>query len=205
MIDGLKIVLIVFFITFLISLPLGFLVALLRLSAIKILSGFVKIYILIMRGTPLLLQMIFVFFGLPYVGIVLDRLTACLLTFCLNYTAYFAEIFRGGIKSIDRGQFEASRVLDIDKFTMYKKIILPQVMKNVLLPISNETISLIKDTSLVYVLGLNDILRIAQVATTRTASLMPLLYAGLIYLFLTAILTRILDMIEKHYSYYVRE
>lgn len=203
MIEGLKVVLIVFFVTLIISLPLGFLVALLRLSDIKILSFIVRIYILIMRGTPLLLQMIFVFFGLPYVGIVLDRMPACLITFVLNYTAYFAEIFRGGIQSIDKGQFEASVVLDLDKTTMYKKIILPQVMKNVLPPISNEVISLVKDTSLVYVLGLNDILRIAQVATTRTASLMPLVYAGIIYLLMTAILTKALDRLEKKFSYYV--
>lgn len=156
-----------------------------------------------MRGTPLLLQMIFVFFGLPYIGIVLDRMPACLITFVLNYTAYFAEIFRGGILSIDRGQFEASQVLGFDKLTTYKKVILPQVIKKVLPPISNEIISLVKDTSLVYVLGLNDILRLAQVATTRTASLMPLVYAGIIYLFMTAILTRILDRLENKFSYYV--
>lgn len=203
MIDGLKVVLIVFFVTLILSLPLGFLVSLMRLSNIKVLSFIVRIYILVMRGTPLLLQMIFVFFGLPYVGIVIDRMPACLLTFVLNYTAYFAEIFRGGIQSIDKGQFEASQVLDLDKVTMYKKIIFPQVMKNVLPPISNEIISLVKDTSLVYVLGLNDILRIAQVATTRTASLMPLVYAGIIYLLMTAILTKLLDRLEDHFNYYV--
>jgi polar amino acid transport system permease protein len=203
MIDGLKVVLLVFFITLVFSLPLGFLVALMRLSDTKLLSWIFKIYILIMRGTPLLLQMIFVFFGLPYIGIVLDRMPACLITFVLNYTAYFAEIFRGGILSIDRGQFEASQVLGFDKLTTYKKVILPQVIKKVLPPISNEIISLVKDTSLVYVLGLNDILRLAQVATTRTASLMPLVYAGIIYLFMTAILTRILDRLENKFSYYV--
>ena len=203
MIDGLKVVLLVFFITLVFSLPLGFLVALMRLSDTKLLSWIFKIYILIMRGTPLLLQMIFVFFGLPYIGIVLDRMPTCLITFVLNYTAYFAEIFRGGILSIDRGQFEASQVLGFDKLTTYKKVILPQVIKKVLPPISNEIISLVKDTSLVYVLGLNDILRLAQVATTRTASLMPLVYAGIIYLFMTAILTRILDRLENKFSYYV--
>lgn len=203
MIDGLKVVLLVFFITLVFSLPLGFLVALMRLSDTKLLSWIFKNYILIMRGTPLLLQMIFVFFGLPYIGIVLDRMPACLITFVLNYTAYFAEIFRGGILSIDRGQFEASQVLGFDKLTTYKKVILPQVIKKVLPPISNEIISLVKDTSLVYVLGLNDILRLAQVATTRTASLMPLVYAGIIYLFMTAILTRILDRLENKFSYYV--
>ena len=203
MIDGLKVVLLVFFITLVFSLPLGFLVALMSLSDTKLFSWMIKIYILIMRGTPLLLQMIFVFFGLPYIGIVLDRMPTCLITFVLNYTAYFAEIFRGGILSIDRGQFEASQVLGFDKLTTYKKVILPQVIKKVLPPISNEIISLVKDTSLVYVLGLNDILRLAQVATTRTASLMPLVYAGIIYLFMTAILTRILDRLENKFSYYV--
>lgn len=202
MLDGIKIVLIVFTITLVLSLPLGFLLSLARLSENKILSSIIRIYILIMRGTPLLLQMIFIFFGLPYLGIVFDRMPTCIIAFVLNYAAYFAEIFRSGIQSIDKGQYEASLVLGFDKISMYKKIILPQVIKIVLPAVSNEVINLVKDTSLVYVLGLNDVLRIAQIATTRTASLMPLLYAGLIYLLMTGILTKILDKLERKFAYY---
>ena len=125
-----------------------------------------------------------------------------IIAFLLNYAAYFAEIFRGGIESIDKGQREAAVVLGFDKITMYKRIILPQVIKIILAPMSNEVITLIKDTSLVYILGLNDILRLAQIQSIREVSLVPLLEVGFIYLALVAVITQGFKLLEKKYSYY---
>lgn len=202
MLQGLKIVLLIFCMTLIISIPLGAVIALLRLSKNKVIRLITQCYILIMRGTPLLLQMIVIFYGLPLLGITFDRFVAGIIAFFLNYAAYFAEIFRGGIESIDKGQYEAAKVLGFDKITMYKKIILPQVIKRILAPISNEVITLVKDTSLVYILGLNDILRIAQIASNRETSLVPLFEAGLIYLVFVAILTKGFELVEKKFSYY---
>lgn len=202
MLQGLGVVLAIFFITLIASIPLGILVMFLRLSKNKLVSGITQCYILIMRGTPLLLQMIVIFYGLPIIGITFDRFTAGIIAFIFNYAAYFAEIFRGGIQSIDRGQYEASKVLGFDKVTMYKRIIFPQVFKRILPPVSNEVITLVKDTSLVYILGLNDILRIAQIAMNRDVSLIPLFQAGVIYLLFVAILTKGFELLEKKFSYY---
>lgn len=203
MIKGLGIVIYIFIITLLLSIPLGFITAILSKSKYKLIKSIVKLYVLIMRGTPLLLQLIIIFYGLPLLGITFDRFTSCIIAFLFNYTAYFSEIFRGGIESIDKGQMEAAVVLGFDKFTMYKRIILPQVIKMVLAPLSNEVITLIKDTSLVYILGLNDILRLAQIQSIREVSLIPLLEVGFIYLFLVFIITQTFKLIEKRYSYYV--
>ena len=203
MIKGLGIVISIFIITLLLSVPLGFITAILSKSRYKLIKSIVKLYVLIMRGTPLLLQLIIIFYGLPLLGITFDRFTSCIIAFLFNYTAYFSEIFRGGIESIDKGQIESAVVLGFDKFTMYKRIILPQVIKIVLAPLSNEVITLIKDTSLVYILGLNDILRLAQIQSIREVSLIPLLEAGFIYLFLVFIITQIFKLIEKRYSYYI--
>jgi len=202
MLQGLGVVLAIFFITLIVSIPLGILAMFLRLSKNKLVSGITQCYILIMRGTPLLLQMIVIFYGLPIIGITFDRFTAGIIAFIFNYAAYFAEIFRGGIQSIDRGQYEASKVLGFDKVTMYKRIIFPQVFKKILPPVSNEVITLVKDTSLVYILGLNDILRIAQIAMNRDVSLIPLFQAGAIYLLFVAILTKGFELLEKKFSYY---
>ena len=203
MIKGLGIVISIFIITLLLSVPLGFITAILSKSRYKLIKSIVKLYVLIMRGTPLLLQLIIIFYGLPLLGITFDRFTSCIVAFLFNYTAYFSEIFRGGIESIDKGQMEAAVVLGFDKITMYKRIILPQVIKIVLAPLSNEVITLIKDTSLVYILGLNDILRLAQIQSIREVSLIPLLEVGFIYLFLVFIITQIFKLIEKRYSYYI--
>ena len=202
MLEGLKITLSVFFITLILSIPLGVIIAFLRLSKNKIISKIANIYILIMRGTPLLLQLVFVFFGLPLMGIVFDRFEAVIVAFALNYAAYFAEIFIGGLESIDKGQFEVAFVLGFSKFEMYRKIIFPQVIKRVLPAMSNEVITLIKDTAIVYAIGLNDILRIAQIAQNQQASILPLLEAGLIYLALIGILTLMFKKIENKYAYY---
>ncbi|WP_434797085.1 amino acid ABC transporter permease [Terrisporobacter vanillatitrophus] len=202
MLEGLKITLSVFFITLIISVPLGITIAFLRLSKNKIISQISNLYILIMRGTPLLLQLVFVFFGLPLMGIIFDRFDAVIVAFSLNYAAYFAEIFRGGIQSIDKGQYEGAFVLGFSKFEMYRKIIFPQVIKRVLPAMSNEVITLIKDTAIVYAIGLNDILRIAQIAQNQQASIAPLIEAGAVYLVLIGILTIMFKKIENKYAYY---
>ena len=202
MLEGLKITLSVFFITLIISITLGIMIAFLRLSKNKIISQIANIYILIMRGTPLLLQLVFVFFGLPLIGIIFDRFEAVIVAFSLNYAAYFAEIFRGGIQSIDKGQYEGAFVLGFSKFEMYRKIIFPQVIKKVLPAMSNEVITLIKDTAIVYAIGLNDILRLAQIAQNQQASIVPLIEAGAVYLVLIGILTIMFKKIENKYAYY---
>lgn len=202
MLEGLKLVLIIFLFTLIISIPLGVLISFFRLSSLKFLNFLAKTYLLVFRGTPLLLQLIFIFYGLPLIGIVFDRFTVAMLAFSLNYSAYFAEIFRGGMQSIDKGQYEACLMLGLDKKLTFIKIILPQVFKTILSPISNEVITLIKDTSLVYILGLNDILRIAQINSNRTLSLIPLLEVGALYLILIFILSSIFKTLEQKLSYY---
>lgn len=192
----------IFSLTLIFSLPLGIVVSLARLSKNSLVSTVIQVYILIMRGTPLLLQLIFVFFGLPLIGIELDRNTSALLAFVLNYAAYFAEIFRGGILSIDKGQYEASEVLGFSQADTFIRIILPQMIKKVLPPISNEIINLVKDSSLVYVVGIGELLRAGKIASNRDASLLPLLMVGLLYLVMTAIFTEIFRLLEKKYSYY---
>ncbi|UOW66509.1 amino acid ABC transporter permease [Paraclostridium bifermentans] len=202
MLEGLKLVLIIFLFTLIISIPLGVLISFCRLSSLKYLKFLATTYLLVFRGTPLLLQLIFIFYGLPLIGIVFDRFTVALLAFSLNYSAYFAEIFRGGIQSVDTGQYEACLMLGLDKKLTFIKIILPQVFKTILSPISNEVITLIKDTSLVYILGLNDILRIAQINSNRTLSLFPLIEVGALYLILIFILSNIFKTLEQKLSYY---
>lgn len=202
MIEGLFTTLKVFFLTLISSIPLGILTAIGRGSKIKILSGITKFYIWIMRGTPLMLQIVFVFFGLPLIGVTLDRFTAVIIAFVLNYGAYFGEIFRGGIEAIDRGQYEAAKVLGLTPYMTFKRIILPQMFKVVLPSITNEVITLVKDTSLVYVVGIGELLRAGKIASNRDVSLIPLALVGIIYLLLTVIFTAIFNRIEKAYAYY---
>lgn len=200
--SGFKTTLWVFVVTALFSIPLGVIVCLLRLSKVKIIRFFIQGYILVMRGTPLLLQIIFVYFGLPIVGITLNREIAVSIAFILNYAAYFAEIFRGGVNSIDIGQFEASQVLNLSKKTTYLGIIIPQVFKVVLPSLGNELITLVKDTSLVYALGLGDILRAAKTLSNKDASLIPIFVAGGIYLIFIGIVSYILKRVENKFEYY---
>lgn len=202
MLQGLKTTLWLFFLTAAGSIPLGMVVCILRLSKFKPLQTAMQAYILLMRGTPLLLQLIFIFFGLPVVGIVINREAAALLAFILNYAAYFAEIFRGGILSISLGQYEASTVLGLSKSQTFFGVILPQVIKRVLPPGGNELITLVKDTSLAYILGLGDVLRASRTLTNQQASLVPLFVAGLIYLLLVGVVTFGLKKAESRFEYY---
>lgn len=200
--EGLKVTMEIFLLTLILSIPLGVLVALGRLSKIKIINKLTGFYVLIMRGTPLLLQIVFIFFGLPNFNIVIDRFPAAIIAFTLNYAAYFGEIFRAGISSVDIGQNEASQVLGLSKKDTFFRIILPQAFKTILPPIANEIVTLVKDTALVYVIGIDELLRVGKIACNRDSSLLPLLIIGIVYLILIGIFTKIFDKIEKKYQYY---
>ena len=204
LISGMGVTLSVFFWTLVGSLPLGLIFFLGMMSRFKILQKILGIYVWLMRGTPLLLQLIFVFYGLPLLGtgIVLPRYEAALVAFILNYTAYFAEIFRGGLQSIDKGQYESAKVLRLSYWQTIRKVVAPQVIKIVIPSIGNEVINLVKDSSLVYVIGLGDLLRAGNVATSRDVTLVPLLLVGAMYLMMTAFFTYVLKKIEQHYSYW---
>lgn len=202
MFDGLIMTLKVFSLTLILSIPLGVLVSIGRLSKVKFISKITEFYIWVMRGTPLMLQIVFIFFGLPIVGVTFDRFTAVLIAFVLNYAAYFGEIFRGGMESIDRGQYEAAKVLGLTSYKTFIKIIFPQMFKIALPSITNEVITLVKDTSLVYIVGIGELLRAGKIASNRDVSLIPLALVGVIYLLLTAIFTGIFNKVEERYSYY---
>jgi polar amino acid transport system permease protein len=200
--SGVGMTLSIFFWTLILATSLGILVSLGEMSKIKPLKWIVNFYVWIMRGTPLLLQLIFVFYGLPIIHIVFPRYQAALFAFVLNYAAYFAEIFRGGFQSIDQGQFEAAQVLRLNRWQTMTLIVIPQVIKIVLPSIGNEVINLVKDSSLVYVIGLGDLLRAGNVAMARDVTLVPLVLVGVIYLLLISICAFILKRLEKHFSYY---
>lgn len=202
LLEGAKITLQLFTFTLGGSIPLGVLFGFALVSPFGPLRWLTQAYVWLMRGTPLLLQLIFVFYGLPLLGIVFDRFEAALFAFILNYAAYFAEIFRGGIQSIPVGQYEAAQVLRLKKSQTITKIIIPQVFKITLPSVGNEVISLVKDTSLIYILGLSDVMRMGKIAMERDTTLLPLLGVAVIYLFLTGIFTLLLKKIETHYNYY---
>ena len=184
------------------SIPLGIMLAFSMQIRLKPLQWLLHIYIWIMRGTPLLLQLIFIYYVLPSIGIRLDRIPAAIIAFTLNYAAYFAEIFRGGISSIPTGQYEAAKVLKFTPVQTIRLIILPQVVKIVLPSVFNEVMTLVKDTSLVYALGISDLILASRTAANRDASLAPMFVAGLIYLLLIGLATLIAKQVEKKFSYY---
>lgn len=192
----------VFFIVLIISIPLGALLAFLMQIRFKPLQWLLTVYIWIMRGTPLLLQLIFLYYVLPSVGVSFERLPAAIIAFSLNYAAYFAEIFRGGIEAVPGGQYEAAKVLKLTQLQTIRYIILPQVFKIVLPSVFNEVINLVKDSSLVYVLGIQDLLQESQIASNRDAQLTPMFIAGAIYLVLIGLVTVLSKRVEKKFSYY---
>ncbi|MFC5631968.1 MULTISPECIES: amino acid ABC transporter permease [Streptococcus] len=200
--EGAQVTLQIFVIVLVLSIPLGIIVAFLMQIKFKPLEWFLHLYIWIIRGTPLLLQLIFFFFVLPNIGIKLDRVPSAIVAFIVNYAAYFAEIFRGGIASIPKGQYEAAKVLKLNSFQTVRYIILPQVTKVVLPSVFNEVITLVKDTSLVHVVGITELFRVSQTATNREASLMPMFYAGAIYLIMVGFATLLSKQAEKYFGYY---
>ncbi len=204
MAEGSKVTLEIFFVTLILALPLGMLASLARLSSCRPLSLLMEFYIWLMRGTPLMLQLLFVYFALPMVGIMLPDLAAALLAFTLNYAAYFAEIFRSGIQAVPKGQYEAAQTLGMSYVQTMRRIILPQVIRIVLPPISNETINLVKDTSLIYILAMNDLLRVARTIVQRDFDMMPFLVAAVFYLLMTFVLTWVFKRLEVRYGRYAK-
>lgn len=207
LLSGVKITLSVFCLTLIGSIPLGMLLSVGLIHKAKSWLGklgnwLLTAYVWLFRGTPLLLQLIFVFYGLPLIGIVFDRFNAAIFAFVLNYAAYFAEIFRGGFGAVEVGQFEAATVLNLTRWQTLRYVVIPQVLKIVLPSMGNEVINLVKDSSLVYTIGLGDLLRAGNVATARDVTLIPLVLVGVIYLIMTAVLTWGQKKIEKSFSYY---
>lgn len=200
---GTLLALAVFSLTLLFSLPLGLGVAFGRMSKKPWIWQPVNFYILIMRGTPLILQLIFFYFIIPRIlPFHIDRFPSAVIAFVLNYSAYFAEIYRGGIQSIPAGQYEAAQVLGYTRRQTFFRIIFPQVIKRVLLPVSNEVITLVKDTALVSVLGISELFRLARDESSRAVSVAPLFVAGLIYFVLNGAVTRLFMWFEKKLDYY---
>ncbi|MCI1944239.1 MAG: amino acid ABC transporter permease [Clostridium luticellarii] len=189
-----------FFITAVFSVPLGCMVAIGKISKIKPLRALLGLYTWAFRGTPLLLQLFFAYFGLPVIGIRLSPLSAAGLAFTINYAAYLAEIFRGGIESIDKGQYEAAKVLGMNYYQTMTKIIIPQTARNVLPPVCNESINLIKDSALVATIGVGDLLRAAKEVVTRDFTITPFIIAAVIYLIITSVLVIAFRHLEKKYS-----
>ena len=202
MMEGAQITLEIFCVTLLLSLPLGLLVALCRISKLGPLRLLMEFYIWLMRGTPLMLQLLFVYFALPMVGIRLPDIAAALLAFTLNYAAYFAEIFRAGIQSIGRGQYEAAKSLGMTYTQTMRRIIVPQMIRHVLPPVSNETINLVKDTSLIYILAMNDLLRVARTIVQREFDMTPFFVAAVFYLAMTFVLAWGFKKLEAYYGKY---
>lgn len=205
LLEGAGVTLQVFFLTFILSVPLGLALALIRISRFRVASQLVSGYIWLMRGTPLMLQMLFIYFALPFIpviGIRLPDFPAAILAFVLNFAAYFAEIFRAGIQGVGKGQYEAAKVLGMTYSQAMRRIILPQVVKKILPPMSNETITLVKDTALIYVLAMNDLLRAARGIVQRDFTTTPFLVAALFYLLMTLVLTWLFAYLEKRYAVY---
>ena len=203
MLEGTLMSLRIFFSTLLFSLPLGLLVSLGRMSKNPIINLPVRLYILIMRGTPRMLQLLFIFYGLkPLFGIQLDRVLAAQVAFALNYAAYFAEIFRGGIEGIPQGQYEASKVLGFTRQQTFFRIVLPQVVKRIIPPMGNEFITLVKDTSLAQVIGVVELLKITSNWVSSAVDMTPFLIAGVFYLVMNGIVTRCFTVAEKRLAYY---
>ncbi|MBE5873428.1 MAG: amino acid ABC transporter permease [Lachnospiraceae bacterium] len=196
----------IFALTLMFAMPLGMIVAFGRMSRIGIIRTISKLYISVMRGTPLMLQIIVVYFGPFYAfGIRMGsgyRFPAVIIAFVINYAAYFAEIYRAGIESMPKGQYEAAEILGYSKSQTFFKIILPQVIKRVLPPVTNETITLVKDTSLAFTISIAEMFTVAEQIGSAKASMAPLLAAGLFYYAFNLLVAMVMERVEKRLSYY---
>ena len=204
--EGFLVTVQIFVLTLLFSLPLGMLVAFGRMSRCKIIKLIAKLYISVMRGTPLMLQIIVVYFA-PYYMFRMKmgpgyRFPAVIIAFVINYAANFAEIYRSGIESMPNGQYEAAQVLGYNKAQTFIRIILPQVIKRVLPSITNETITLVKDTSLAFTISIAEMFTVAKQIGAAQTSVMPLLAAGIFYYVFNLIVATVMEYIEKRLSYY---
>lgn len=204
--EGMMVSVEIFLLTLLFSLPLGLVVSFGRMSKNLLISSLVKIYIAIMRGTPLMLQLIVVYFAPSLIfGMKISqsyRFTATIIAFSVNYAAYFAEIYRSGIESMPVGQYEAAKVLGYHRVQTFFKIILPQVIKRILPPVTNETITLVKDTSLAFAIAVTEMFTIAKQISAKEASVMPLMVAGVFYFIFNYVVAFIMERIEKKLAYY---
>lgn len=206
MLEGAQMTILLFLIAIVLSIPLGFILTLAVKSRFKPLSWLAQTYIYLMRGTPLLLQLLFICFGLPLLPVIgeyliLDRFVAACLGFILNYAAYFAEIFRGGLIAIDKGQYEAAQVLGLNKWQTMTKIILPQMFRIALPAVANESVTLVKDTALLYAVAVPELLHFAQTAVNRDFTVVPFFLAGIIYLLITLVLTMLFKWLEKRFRF----
>lgn len=193
----------IFFLTILMSIPLGFLVALAGRSRYKIIRIPTRIYQLIFRGTPLMLQLFFFMYGPYYIfdkGF--GRFTACIIAYVVNYAAYFGEIFRGGIAAIPKGQYEAAKVLGYSRFQTFTRIVLPQVVKHVIPATGNEFMTLVKDTALAQVISVREIFNVASSTGSRYFSAVPIVVAAIFYLIMNTVVELAFKIIEKKLDYY---
>ena len=206
LLGGLAVSVEIFVFTLLLALPLGFVIALGRLSRNRLLAAALRVYISVVRGTPLMLQIMFVYFA-PYILFKLPlshypRFLATVLAFALNYAAYFAEIYRGGILSIDRGQHEAAAALGFTKGQTFFRIVLPQVVKRVIPAVGNEVITLVKDTSLAFTIAVTEMFTIAKQLSSANTTMAPLVAAGVFYYLFNFLVAWSMERLEKHYAYY---
>lgn len=192
----------IYVVTIILSLPLGMLCAMGKLSKITPLRWLLEMYTWLFRGTPLLLQLFFVYFGLPLFGLEFSKEMAAYIAFVVNYAAYFTEIFRAGIQSIDRGQYEAAKALGMNYKLTMNRIIIPQAIKVILPPTGNEAVTLIKDTALCSAIALSDILRNAKSMVNSHASVEGYFIAAILYLLMTFVIINIFKFIEKRFAYY---
>ncbi len=196
----------IFFLTLLFSLPLGLIVAFGRMSRNGIVRTVTKVYISVMRGTPLMLQLIVVYFGPYYLfGLRISatyRFIAVIIGFAINYAAYFAEIYRSGIESMPKGQYEAAKVLGYGRMQTFFLIILPQVIKRILPSVTNEIITLVKDTSLAFVIAVAEMFTVAKQIAAAQTTVVPLMIAGAYYYVFNLLVALAMERIEKHYRYY---
>lgn len=206
LLSGLVVSVEIFVFTLAIALPLGFVIALGRMNRNTVVSGIFRGYISVVRGTPLMLQILFVYFapyfifGLPLSGY--PRLLATVLAFSFNYAAYFAEIYRGGILSVDRGQTEAAVALGMPKGLLFMRIILPQTIKRVIPAIGNEVITLVKDTSLAFTIAVTEMFTLAKQLSSANTTMVPLVAAGVFYYIFNFIVAWVMERIEKRLAYY---
>ena len=195
----------IFFLTLLFSLPLGMIVAVLRMSGNRIISSVTRFFITVLRGTPLMLQLLAVTYG-PYylfgMGVSRNKLIPVVIAFAINYAAYFAEIYRGGIESMPVGQYEAAEVLGYTKVQTFMRIILPQVVKRILPSVTNEVVTLVKDTSMAFTVSYQEMFTIGKQIANSQTSFVPFVVAGVFYYILNFIVDRVMGRIEKRLDYY---
>jgi len=195
----------IFFLTLLFSLPLGMCIALLRMSKNRVIAGVTRFVISVLRGTPLMLQLLAVTYGPYYLfgfNVSRNKLIPVVIAFAINYAAYFAEIYRGGIESISKGQYEAAEVLGYTKLQTFMRIILPQVMKRIMPSVTNEVVTLVKDTSMAFTVSYQEMFTIGKQIANSQTSFLPFVVAGIFYFVFNAIVDYVMGRIEKRLDYY---